>query len=510
MILNLFPRRPDHLLADAKELKRVLADLHVAKAGNAVDEVMNWFESLKDTKDFRLDHYFDILRQLDEAAQPHLRRLARDYLQTVGLPRAEEQRLWTKTCAYWREIASLYSASVERSQRDPKGKGVDLFKTSLALADTRAQAARNVHLKWLAYRYGPIDDSLWMALGQTYLAAENAGHAQKLLQLYPTLRGMTSVAQQYLRAIVFFASSMDSLLPLQIELADRLIAHFLPCFVFSADCRRDSVYWVDAASGSVPVRLARHPGSTRPGLRFYSPGTVLAALEELIHVVEHGEIPPDLNLGGDYPPNVLLPVLRHLRVHWSVHPPQRLFQRHAVKTRVTVRHGFSAGHAVFGRTASALESNLANEVWLVENVSRGGFRACVADNPADRITLGTLLSLQPEGGDNWLLGVVRRFNRLAGGRVNLGIQLLSRQAQSIDLRPRRSGFSAAIGVPGIWLRDGGTPGQVRIVLPRGDFNVRETLEFADAGQRHVLTPAELEESGADYDIGRFHDPSSAA
>ena len=78
MILQLFPKRPDHLLADSKEMKRVLADLLVAKAANAIDEMMNWFESLKDAKDFRLGHYFDIIRQLDEAGQPHLIRLARD------------------------------------------------------------------------------------------------------------------------------------------------------------------------------------------------------------------------------------------------------------------------------------------------------------------------------------------------------------------------------------------------------------------------------------------------
>jgi hypothetical protein len=40
MILQLFPKRPDHLLADSKEMKRVLADLLVAKAANAIDEVM--------------------------------------------------------------------------------------------------------------------------------------------------------------------------------------------------------------------------------------------------------------------------------------------------------------------------------------------------------------------------------------------------------------------------------------------------------------------------------------
>ncbi|MCZ7653403.1 MAG: hypothetical protein M5R42_02670 [Rhodocyclaceae bacterium] len=49
---------------------------------------------------------------------------------------------------------------------------------------------------------------------------------------YPAVPGETSVEQEYLKALVFQASSMDSLLPLEIEIAERFIAHFLPQFVF--------------------------------------------------------------------------------------------------------------------------------------------------------------------------------------------------------------------------------------------------------------------------------------
>ena len=97
-----------------------------------------------------------------------------------------------------------------------------------------------------------------LQLGQPFLAAEVAGYASKPVHLYPTMGGNTTVAQQYLQALVFSASSVDCLMPLEIELADKLIAHFLPGFVFSASCALDSVYWVDAAGGTAPVRMAAH------------------------------------------------------------------------------------------------------------------------------------------------------------------------------------------------------------------------------------------------------------
>ena len=80
MILNLFSSRPDHPLGDPRELKRVIAELPLDNSFRAVDEVYGWYESLMVANDFRIDHLFDVVRQLDEAAQPFIRRLSRDYL----------------------------------------------------------------------------------------------------------------------------------------------------------------------------------------------------------------------------------------------------------------------------------------------------------------------------------------------------------------------------------------------------------------------------------------------
>ena len=107
MLLNLFSPRPDHPLADAKELKRVLSELPVDNAYRAVDEIHGWFESLQVVPDFRADLLFDVVRQLDEATQPHLRRMARDYLHSPGLSKNDERRLSAMFFAYWGEVANL-------------------------------------------------------------------------------------------------------------------------------------------------------------------------------------------------------------------------------------------------------------------------------------------------------------------------------------------------------------------------------------------------------------------
>jgi len=505
MILNLFSSRPDHPLGDAKELKRVLAELPLDNAFKSVDEVYGWFESLQTVDDFRLDHYFDVIRQLDEAAQQHVRRLSREYLVAPRLSKSEERRLWSMCYNYWGEVSSLYARCLDRVRKSPKDKGSELLKSSLPLIAARLVAARASQLKWVDLRYEPIGEDLWRGIGQPYLAAEAAGYSTKSVQLYPAQSGTTSVSQQYLQALVFSSSSMDCLMPVEIELADRLIAHFLPEFVFSRDCLPDSVYWVDAAGGAAPMRMARHPGDLTPSLRFFSPGSVPKVLDELMRTVERGDVPVDLNLGGDYPAKAVLPVLRHLAAYWSAEPPQREHQRHAVKTRIAVLHGFDACFSVFAGQVARLGTERAAESWVVENVSLGGFGARVDDHASEWLKLGSLLSMQPEGGNNWVLGVVKRFSKDAEDHASVGIQALARRAQSIELRPRSSGFSATGAIPGIWLREANEPGESRLVLPRDSFMVRENLEFEHEGQRYLLTPIELLESGRSFEIGRYRE-----
>jgi hypothetical protein len=92
---------------------------------------------------------------------------------------------------------------------------------------------------------------------------------------------------------------------------------------------------------------------------------------------------------------------------------------YASDAKMAVLHGFRP--QLYGLSL-AQRRNLQAEAqsWIVENVSLGGLRTCFDDSSTgDRITLGSLLCMQVEGGDNWLLGMARRLNRLAGGRANL-------------------------------------------------------------------------------------------
>ena len=467
MILSLFSAKPEHPLADAKELRRAIAELPLDNAFKAVDEVLAWFESLLSAEGFKPEQLFDTVRQLDEAAQPHLRRLTRDYLHSPRLSKTEERRLWTASTAFWDLLARLYEQSLARYRG--KEKGADALKPHLSLIHARLI---------LAYVAG------------------------RLLLLYPGQSSSSSATLEYLKVLMFHASSMDSLLPAEIELAERLIGHCLPQFVFGSRSGPESVYWIDPAQPLPPVRLTREPQAA-PTLRFFAPGNAPQTLAELIRSVELGTVPEEVNLGGQYPARMILPVLHHLAMHWAPTPPLREHRRHQVKSLLTVVNGFEAAFQVF---SGKPDGDGAAESWIADNVSLGGFGALVPNLRGDWLRIGALLAMQPEGGSNWLLGVVRRYGRESDTQAAVGIQTLARQALAVELRPRStSAYALAAGIPGMLLRDGMEEGEVWVVMPTASFDVRENLECEAEGRHLLLTPMDIQESGSDYEIARYRE-----
>jgi len=247
------------------------------------------------------------------------------------------------------------------------------------------------------------------------------------------------------------------------------------------------------------------PAMAAPSQRFFKPGTAHARMLELLHSLERGDqIPAGLNLGDQYAVRFVLPVLRHLSAYLAPIPPQRRHDRHHVKHRMSVLSGLINAFVVFSGDFGGRPAGLQMESWVVENVSRGGFGALLSSIPSEWLRVGALIALQPEGGDNWLLGVVRRYHRETENEARVGIEALSRQVMSVELKVRTiSTYAAASTVPGLLLDDGGAQDEVRVVLPPASFDLRESLEYSRGGKHFLLAPVALIEQNGDYDLARY-------
>ncbi len=498
---ELFTQQPksEHPLADPKDFRQVLTTLPSDSPYKALEEISGWLESARLADDLPENRLYEITCEFDEAAQRHVFKLTRDYLRAPRLARAEEQKLWKAINGFWLQAAGAYQKCLARcGAKDRIAAGL---RESLPLLCTRLIASLGQVVKSEIYRYGPHTPSLWLRLGLAYTAAEQAGVAKKPLQLYPRGNaGTTTAEHEYLRLLVLQTSSLDALRPNQIEFAERLVDHFLPGFAFSSESSKESVYWVDLEKAEPPARLARAPKQMLPSLRFFHPARAHLQAAQLVSDLQQGGIiPGEINLGGDVAVKYVLPVVAHLATCWAPMPPIRKHARHPVKHRMAIVAGLgNAVAAVGGGESPSAES------WVVENVSRGGFGTIVAEPRPEWLQIGSLLGLQPEGGENWLLGVVRRYHRDSENEARVGIQTLSRQAVPLEMKPHKSsGYIAANTVRGLWMQDVGDPGEMRVVLPLATFDVRESMEIWLEGRTGSLFPVALVEQCGDYEIARY-------
>lgn len=496
-MISLFgSKKPDHPMADIKEARKILGELPANDAFKCADELTHWLQSVMAEEGFKPDYRAQLVQLLDEAAQVPLRKLGRDYIASPRLAKFQEIRLWKAIHEYWRQAALAYAGCIELYASG--AKGADALKAGMPLLLTRALRALAAQVKWTYVRYGPMDESVWGVIAKVYAVAETGKFAQSPVTLYPGVPGESTPEKEFLKAVMLSASSPDSLLPVEMELCERLIAHFCASFTLRLDLQPDIAYWIDLATSQAPLRLARPPQHA-PSLRFFAAGKALEDLEALIDTIKGtGSIPSQVNLGGSYPADIVLDVLNHLALYWSHKPPERKHQRHRVKSRLNVVHGFDGVLGVFG---AGLGDNAGTESWIVEDVSAGGFGAGIPEIKGEWLKIGCLLGLQPEGGDVWVLGVIRRLQREIPLKGSVGIQTIARSAELVQLSVSGGGTET-----GVLISDGSEPpGEARVLLRAGGFVPGQNLEYRRGDATCLLLPQGLLDSSDDYELVRFRE-----
>ncbi len=490
-MLGFFSSKTIHPLADAREVKRILADVANREPLSAVEDAGAWLDSLAADESFAVAQRLELIFRLDEAAVPQVRRLGRDYPALVGTSRTQETRYWQAGHGYWHQLVSAYLDCLARYRAAEK-EG-EAIRPQLPLLYGRLISALAAQLKWDQFRYGPVEREYWKTLGGIYLAAIDAKAAQKPLQLYAGSAEST-IEAEYLKVLVFHAASMDNLQPLEIEIAERFIAYFLPFFTLIRELRPENVYWVDVAKPLPPTRLARVPEIT-PTLRFFNGTRAVDAVTKTIEQIRgEGRVPPGINLGGQYQVGTVIPVLEHLAMCWAPKPPMRSDARRRINSPLRVVNGLAGVHHRLSGRSNGTDDV---ESWVIDDVSLGGLGAQATIANPDWIRIGSLIGLQPDGGENWLIGIVRRYVRTGQRQASVGIQTVSKAPRAV--------FADAGGLhTEALLLDVPEVGEyARMALPANVLEDNVALLFTLDGKNARLHPRETLVTGADFVVANF-------
>ena len=213
MIKSLFGgAKPDHPMADPKEARRLLEELPAHDPLKALEDLAHWHQSVGAAEGFRPEARIQLLFAIDEAAQPCIRKIARDYLGSARPSRFQENRIWAQLHEYCRQCGHAYALSVDSVLQG--AKGADAAKPLLPLLVVRALRALSQQIKWLHMRYGPLDPAVWRVLNGVYAFAEAQGIADvKVPAVYAGAAGESTPRQEFAKTLMLNVSSPDSLLP---------------------------------------------------------------------------------------------------------------------------------------------------------------------------------------------------------------------------------------------------------------------------------------------------------
>lgn len=500
----------DHPLADPRAAKSFVDGLASTNASQALETLSDQLEGLRDAVGLKAQRGFEIIDLVDGAAKPYQRKLSQEFVATNAPSKAQETRIAHVMAGFWLRLADAYRLLLEMHEAgDPSAVAL---RPNLGTIAARSLRAANLHLKWRLFRYALVSPSFWMNVGRVYSIAEQHGVAAGRIVVYPGKWGESTVERELLKLLALSVSSTDSLPPAQVEIAERICAQFSEFFTLQKQASTGCHFWFDLTAAKAPARLADRLALS-PSMRFFGPAGAAFEVEKLGSTIKaDGIVPSTVNLGGDYPVDVVLQTLRHLARYWAPQPPARKEAREASGERIDVVHGLAdVLIAVEGDLDELDDLDRRMQTWPVANESAGGFGAVAPASRNDWLEIGTLLGVRYEDGAAWGVGLVRRISLDNHGNHYIGIEMFTRGVSTVRLMPLLADGrvhpdedlgSDALLLPSAADRSLGKL-EVTLVMKSRLYSASRSYGMRMYGCRYLLVPRRLVEAGPDFDIAEF-------
>jgi hypothetical protein len=496
MLAGIFGKRSDHPLADIKSVQTLLDNLSKDDAYKSLVELTELIESVSEHIDFKVDHQFALLRLIDEAAQPYARKLVRQYFTPFEINKFQENRMWLALSNFFRYTTSAYCIVFSRYCNSEKGSSA--IKGQVPLLAARAVHAMIGKLKYACAHYGPIDNTIWADLARIYSHAEQQQYLHEPISLYSGAMISTSVKCEVGHLLVWYDRGLLALSPLYMHLTERILAQYSPTIDIHSQPNEHSRLSFDLGRPDKPTRI-NMISSTHPAMRFVSMQTMQAKLEDMMKVLNKNIVPDEINLRGNYEPEIIRNAVRHL-LDYLAGPPMRRNPRHAANVTLNVINGFDKVVGVSKAGMDFNEDDLGH--WVTEEISVSGFSVTL---PAGSdIGISSLIGIQPEGVSHWGVAIVRLLLRDDANQLHAGVEILANQVAVVYLN--QNGSDLEDGQPALWLypKQQEASGGAQFLLMKAEtFSTNRSLKIQLDGKNYLLIPIGLQEKNLDYDLAKF-------
>ena len=470
------------------------------------------------------------LQYLDAALGADRRQLFKQYVESLESKPKVSERLWQASLDLAQGFIAAYQHVLETALAPSslgrwKPQVPILFARLVHYYGTDAKLRVCKHEHWIPAK--------WVELHRTYMRASELGVERVATALGGNHGSGTqwSVEQEYVYALLVHQLNSGNLSPANLDWAVSQIRTWSRRLELAALPKTMEGFFVDLAGRT---GLLRRTGQDSGAMLRYLDTTALAEqLDMTLAALRHSEetdqgpvgpinqqralildkaraaIAPNLNTDMRRDPRTPCVVAARVRIglprilHELSKPPGDADRADSVVGNNEQIEVYAVAGPVRATrpvtdeadTLSASLATFSDPVWQVKDRSVAGLRIYAGSGVGQSLTLGALVGVRQSDVSGWVLGVVRRLNKLSTDEVEAGVSLIAERVVPVTLNAKRevkqdmgivvNGFDASLLGPkieGLYLPPPSRPDKPLVVKTL----IIPTHEYAE-GRKIILT-----------------------
>jgi len=411
------------------------------------------------------------LQYADAALAADRRQLFRQYVDSVDSTPKVSERIWQAALDLSQGFITAYQAILETALAPSaygrwKSQVPVLFARLIHYYGTDAKLRVCRHERWIPAK--------WVELHGTYVRASELG-----IERVPTALGASSgngtqwtIEQEYVYVLLLHQLNTGNLSPANLDWAATQMRAWSRRLELVALPKSMEGFFVDVAGRA---GLVRRTGQDSGSMLRYLDTTALAnQLDVTLAALRHSEetdqgpvgpinqqralilekaraaIAPNLNADMRRDPRTPCVVAARVRIGLSRIQQELAKPQSEAALESTVSGEQIEVYAVAGParaqraadendTLAATLSTRTDVTWQVKDRSVAGLRIYAGGGAGQSLTLGALVAVRQNDVSRWLLGVVRRMNKLSTDEVEAGVSVIAERVVAVTLYAKREG-----------------------------------------------------------------------
>ena len=408
------------------------------------------------------------IEYLDAALGADRRQLLKQYVENAEGAARLSERIWQATHELAQGFVFAYQWLLDEALAQPANLR---WRPVLPLLFTRLLHYYGTDAKLRVFRFERWIPAKWRELHEIYVRAVEAGVDKQPCVLSNAGQGGTqwTVEQEYLFVLLVHQLNTGNLAPSELDWASAQLRAWARRLTLDSAPRAPEGFLVDLAGRA---GLARRTGSDAGSLLRYLDTTPLAEqLERTVQALRQAETADGANLALVNQQRIAILDRVRPAVAPNLQTELRRDPRVPVSLPARVRVGLSRicrdlasreapgevegggteqieVYAVAGGprvrrpnneqdTIAASISMFGDPQWQVKDRSVAGLRIAASGGIGQSLTLGALVAVRQSDVSDWVLGVVRRLNKLSNDEVEAGVSIIAERVVALTLAARR-------------------------------------------------------------------------